>query len=242
MPQADDSFRTKNRVSSAIMSYNSPVFKAMLSKRFKEGYELASTAAVEIPLPDDNPEMMQVLCKILHHRHDSVPQKLGAPDILALAELCDKYNCAVAVKPSVSDWAIGILEAASAASSDVESNNKRGCLLTAACLLQHGALVHRVAVDMVLNTNSPVVKLATMGPGVWPNLAGKLMLSRLHISLSSSCSITNSRAKAWSRVKDSRCIERSRHTLKRVSMSWLRQRCTIRVAHAQSAVRESSVS
>lgn len=147
------------------MSYSSSVFRVMLSSGFKEANELASSAKAEISLPEDDPEMMPILCQILHHRHDTVPHALEASQILTLAELSDKYDCAVAVKPSVGEWATAVLRRA--------ENGSRGCLLTAACLLQHEALAHRVAVDLILNSRSPVDQIDSMGPGVWPNLLGK---------------------------------------------------------------------
>ncbi|KAK5680580.1 hypothetical protein LTS10_007513 [Elasticomyces elasticus] len=58
------------RVSSHILSYGSPVFNSLLAPKFREGTTLATTSSVEIPLPEDDPSHMIVLCNILHMRHD----------------------------------------------------------------------------------------------------------------------------------------------------------------------------
>ncbi|KAK4956288.1 hypothetical protein LTR10_005810 [Elasticomyces elasticus] len=81
------------------MSYGSPVFKALFSPdKFYEGTTLATNSTVEIPLPEDDPYYMSILCSILHMRHDMVP-KFTAATMKAFAKLCDKYDCGLAVKP-----------------------------------------------------------------------------------------------------------------------------------------------
>ncbi|KAK5128364.1 hypothetical protein LTR85_003032 [Meristemomyces frigidus] len=162
---------TRTRVSSAIMGYSSSVFKAMFSGRFKEGREITCSGMAEVSLPDDDPEMMLILCQILHLRHDAVPRTLKPLQLLKLAELCDKYDCAIAIKPSAGEWATGILQQA--------TDSERGCLLTAACLLQHGALVQRIAADLVMNSSSPVDEIGTIGDGVWLNIPSAIECKRL---------------------------------------------------------------
>ncbi|KAK5734408.1 hypothetical protein LTR17_008906 [Elasticomyces elasticus] len=69
---------TRLRVSSAALSLGSPVFKAMLSVRFREGHELALNSRIDVPLPEDDGEAMTILCNVLHHRNkivlDNSPQ------------------------------------------------------------------------------------------------------------------------------------------------------------------------
>lgn len=63
---------TKHRilVASKVLTLVSKVFKAMLSRNFREGQELAAAngKGYELELPDDDPEISVVLLK-----HDSLP-------------------------------------------------------------------------------------------------------------------------------------------------------------------------
>ena len=89
------------RVSSVVLSYTSPVFKAMLGPHFKEGkVRRSSDAPKEIALPEDDPIAMKHLCHLLHGQHtDSYDHgDNGFPErLLALAMLTDKYDCGDAI-------------------------------------------------------------------------------------------------------------------------------------------------
>ena len=86
------------------------VFKVMLSRRFSEGSKLAAasavvgTTAVEIPLPDDDPKAMSLLCLILHFRYDDIPAILALDEVLNVTILADKYACTKAIGPVVRIW------------------------------------------------------------------------------------------------------------------------------------------
>ena len=73
---------------------------------FKEGHQLATatTNAVEIPFPEDDPVAMVILCQILHLRNEEVPNDLTINQLLHVALLVDKYDCAKPVKPSAECW------------------------------------------------------------------------------------------------------------------------------------------
>ncbi|KAK4898061.1 hypothetical protein LTR27_004447 [Elasticomyces elasticus] len=80
------------------MSHGSPVFKALFNPdKFLEGTTLATESTVEVPLPEDDPYYMGILCSILHMRHDMVP-KFTTTTMKEFARLCDKYDCGLAVK------------------------------------------------------------------------------------------------------------------------------------------------
>lgn len=88
----------KLRVSSAILSEASAVFKALLLPRFKEGNELSATSTVEIPFPEDDPIGMVTIAKVLHMRNNKVSQSLTPAQISVVASLTDKYACMEAMK------------------------------------------------------------------------------------------------------------------------------------------------
>ncbi|KAK5129705.1 hypothetical protein LTR08_002949 [Meristemomyces frigidus] len=112
---------TSIRVSSAILNYASPVFRAMFSKRFKEGNQLAASSKIEVPLPDDDPENMQILCHVIHMQHAAASPPTSPQQILRLAEMCDKYDCTKAITASAGEWIADNLRHA--------DNAKRGLLL-----------------------------------------------------------------------------------------------------------------
>ncbi len=94
-------------VSSKVLSLASPVFKAMLDGRFKEGIELAKNKASSQPytltLPDDG-EAATILARVLHFDLTGVPEKPSPASIEKLAFLCDKYQCVNAMKYCSSFW------------------------------------------------------------------------------------------------------------------------------------------
>ncbi|KAK5738419.1 hypothetical protein LTR17_005947 [Elasticomyces elasticus] len=93
------------RVSSTALSLGSPVFKAMLSVRFKEGTELALNSRIDIPLPDDDGEAMNILCNVLHHRNKVVLDNWPQTDMMVkVAILSDKYDCTEAMMPTTRCW------------------------------------------------------------------------------------------------------------------------------------------
>ncbi|KAH6673377.1 hypothetical protein B0J14DRAFT_562842 [Halenospora varia] len=92
-----DKLTARLRVSSKVLSLASPVFAAMFSPRFKEGSSLNSGCPYELPLPEDEPEAMTLLCNCLHFRTDHIPRSVEFSLLKALAILCDKYNVANAI-------------------------------------------------------------------------------------------------------------------------------------------------
>ncbi|KAK4891350.1 hypothetical protein LTR27_010004 [Elasticomyces elasticus] len=81
------------KVSAAILSFKSSVFRKMLGPHFLEGQTQRSTEQPqEIQLPEDDPHVMGFLCRLLHNgRPDSAKYSL---DRLAnIAVLADKYDC-----------------------------------------------------------------------------------------------------------------------------------------------------
>ncbi|APA12927.1 hypothetical protein SS1G_08403 [Sclerotinia sclerotiorum 1980 UF-70] len=95
-------------VSSKHMSLASPVFKAMLEGRFREGIELKTTGKLAVPLPDDDPAAMRILINIIHGRMNSVPLKIELELFTQIAILADKYQCKEVVRPFPSLWKNGL--------------------------------------------------------------------------------------------------------------------------------------
>ncbi|KAI7474409.1 hypothetical protein KC351_g10639 [Hortaea werneckii] len=89
------------RASSPVLSLVSPVFKAMLGPRFKEGnMPRSSDQPIEISLPKDDGIAMKHLCLLLHGRTGdsySHGDRTFPTQIRALAILADKYDCVEAI-------------------------------------------------------------------------------------------------------------------------------------------------
>lgn len=86
------------RVSSQVLSIASPVFARMFGSGFREGFVSSSTSdqPLHLPLPDDNPDAVLLMCHVLHPSGVGdlyVPLQL----LESLALLVDKYDCALAL-------------------------------------------------------------------------------------------------------------------------------------------------
>jgi hypothetical protein len=64
----------------------------MLKHSFSEGTSLQSTGKVEIPLPEDDSNLFEVLLNILHYRHRAVPETIALREFVKFAILVDKYQ------------------------------------------------------------------------------------------------------------------------------------------------------
>ncbi|GJC95060.1 BTB/POZ domain-containing protein [Colletotrichum higginsianum] len=95
---------TELRADSLILKRASRVFGAMLGPRFSEGQKLLDRGAepVKISLPDEDPEIMELILNILHHQNSRVCQIAAADSILEVAVIADKYDLVDALKVCIS--------------------------------------------------------------------------------------------------------------------------------------------
>ena len=102
------------RVHSLLLKLVSNPFSVLLGPNFKEGQELlaastqstgsASSGPKEIALPDDDPESMIILCKVIHHQGHLVDATLSPESLLNLAILSDKYDFLDTVRLQFKAW------------------------------------------------------------------------------------------------------------------------------------------
>lgn len=76
----------------------------MLGPHFKEGSDLSTSSKVEIPLPEDDPQAIEIVCLIIHLRIDLVPAKLTHNTLLKVTRHCDKYGLLDVTRPTVQQW------------------------------------------------------------------------------------------------------------------------------------------
>ncbi|KAH1508063.1 hypothetical protein KXX29_006864 [Aspergillus fumigatus] len=93
------------KVSSAVLSSCSRVFRALLNnERLMESRTLVANGSVEIPLPDDNPELFLIVIAIIYQRHDQVPTNMDSTTLARLATLVDKYEFHQSVRQQALKW------------------------------------------------------------------------------------------------------------------------------------------
>lgn len=88
-----------------VLAVASTVFRAMFTPGFQEGDWIRDQKhALELELPDDDPQALRLILKILHF---SPRPRNHTPHIdlqLQLAQLADKYNCMVAIETDIKLW------------------------------------------------------------------------------------------------------------------------------------------
>ncbi|EEP76428.1 predicted protein [Uncinocarpus reesii 1704] len=90
--------------SSRHMILASPVFRAMLQRKFSESNTLQLTGRVEIRLPDDDPDALLILLNIIHGHVRKVPLSVDLITLIQLAILVDKYDIHEAVELFSNFW------------------------------------------------------------------------------------------------------------------------------------------
>ncbi|CZT07043.1 uncharacterized protein RAG0_12649 [Rhynchosporium agropyri] len=71
--------KVKLRVLSLFLKAASEPFHAMFGPDWKEGHDMLDRdTPVELLLPEDNALALKVICAVLHHRNNEVPQTLGS--------------------------------------------------------------------------------------------------------------------------------------------------------------------
>lgn len=85
--------QTRLKIDSYMLKKASKVFKAMFQPNaFAEGQHLSSDRTIkELPLPEDDPQAMRLLCHIMHQNSTEVPDNIDDDLLLSAARHIDKY-------------------------------------------------------------------------------------------------------------------------------------------------------
>jgi hypothetical protein len=92
------------RVHSLFLRTVSSVFNALLGPRYSEGINLSSDTPKSIPLPEDDPETMEIIFNIVHFRTDTFSDQLEPEALIRLAIAIDKYDMVQALKVYTRGW------------------------------------------------------------------------------------------------------------------------------------------
>ena len=143
--------KLKLRAHSLFLKTASRPFSAMFGPDWKEGRSLfGRDGPVELPLPEENGAALKLICAIIHHQNNMVPQTLAADVVLGIAVTADKYDCFDALKFASGNWL-------------QPRQNKAGdlMLLTAAAyLFQNAQAFKEITKALILNYGDPYLALS----------------------------------------------------------------------------------
>ncbi|KAF2821284.1 hypothetical protein CC86DRAFT_426506 [Ophiobolus disseminans] len=129
----------KLRVHSAILRYASKYFENMFGPHFAEGQDLGQNSPKEISMPDDNATA-----------NNEVPSRLKPDVMFHIAVAADKFDCAVAIKPSNSLWL---------KPDGVEDIVGLGYLMAAAYILDDATAFSEITLAMAMRHNESYLLL-----------------------------------------------------------------------------------
>jgi hypothetical protein len=177
------------RVSSKVLAVASPVFHVMFSPHLLEGETSPKGMDIDfehpplpfrshltkdsnsifpaiIPLPDDEPTTMTILCQVLHYQEMPSHELFVVENISKLRNLAlisDKYNCIKAVSFATNAW-IQALEPLEPKATQDELFN----LVEVAHILDHEVLFERATKRILMNDVGAI--LERMIVQLWPRL------------------------------------------------------------------------
>ncbi|KAG4427395.1 hypothetical protein IFR05_017123 [Cadophora sp. M221] len=136
---------------------------------WKKGHNILNRdRPIELLLPEDNADALKVICAVIHHRNNKVPQTLAAGDVLGVAVTADNFR-----KPCTSsDLALifamplsSNLEFCLDRSGDIagvlgESAMSIPLLTAAAYLFQNAQAFKEITRELILNHDGPYLALS----------------------------------------------------------------------------------
>lgn len=139
----------------------------MLSLQFKEGSTLSAESKVSVPLPEDDPDMMVILCKALHMRFAMKMEEMSPEILLRLGVVVDKYDCAIGME-AISHYWIN-------KQSPAVTDKTRAQLFVASFLLKDSETFQRLGYELQMRTPGEIaVKLQeTHHPEVLEGIIGE---------------------------------------------------------------------
>ncbi|KFX99975.1 hypothetical protein V490_01553 [Pseudogymnoascus sp. VKM F-3557] len=139
-------------VHSFLLQAASKVFKAMFGPHFKEGQRSdLDGSKKEVLLPEDDADVMTVVCAVIHHRNDLTPGQMLPSEVLQIAVVADKYDCRVALKHATHHWLDH---------RNVGSLKELMQLMTAAYLLNQAAAFSAITYAIIMEHTDSYISFA----------------------------------------------------------------------------------
>lgn len=138
-------------VHSMLLRAVSKPFSVMFRPDWKEGQDMLNRdGPAELLLPEDNAAALKIICLIIHHQNNDVPQTLAPGDILAIAVTADKYDCVHALRFASESWL----------RPSTDKSNNLMLLTAAAYLFQNAKAFKEITRALVLDYNGPYLALS----------------------------------------------------------------------------------
>jgi hypothetical protein len=139
------------QVSSSVLQNASKYFCNMFGPHFLEGQDLGGNDPKEIVMPDDDANVLEIICNIFHLRNDAVPETLSPTVILEIAVAADKFDCIVAIKLASTLWLVP---------KENHSIIELGQLMAAAYVLNNARSFKEITLSMILGHKDSYLPLA----------------------------------------------------------------------------------
>jgi hypothetical protein len=129
---------------SQCLSTASEPFCAMFRPEWREGHDIRNRVKpVDVPLPEDDATALQLLCAVIHHRNDMVPDRLPIHTVLSIAVTAEKYDCIWALRFASESWL----------RPDRDAIGDLFVLAAAAYLLENAVAFRKITKRMILTHN-----------------------------------------------------------------------------------------
>ncbi|KAF5006467.1 hypothetical protein FDECE_7154 [Fusarium decemcellulare] len=135
------------KVHSQCLCAASRVFDTMLSPRWRKG-EMSSEDPLEVDLSEDDADAIRLVCLVVHHRCNEIPENLTPEELLQVAIVVEKYLLTTAFQYVRARWF-----KTKNNFNDVLVGN--GYMLAAAYLLGDAEAFAAHSHALVLNTSAP---------------------------------------------------------------------------------------
>lgn len=86
-------------VSTTVLGLASPVFAKMFQSGFSEGVAVKDGKCPTIELKEDDPDAMDAILRVLHHKSDNLPEDVSPMAVAIIATYADKYQLQRPLKP-----------------------------------------------------------------------------------------------------------------------------------------------
>jgi hypothetical protein len=145
------------QVDSICLKKASKYFRVMFGPHFSEGQDLGGNSPKEVLMLDDNANVLEIICNIIHLRNDAVPEILTPDEVFEIAIAADKFDCGIALKHATALWLNP---------RDVKGIVELGRLMAAAYMLDNARAFGEITLSMILRHKESYLLLLDETAGI----------------------------------------------------------------------------